>query len=87
MSTLYGQYHGRILRLAMVSTADGAWKPKLREILAEFDEECRRLSSFSNNELRHELASQIEHEVLSFRDAEKRKVLVLAIKHLDVIEE
>jgi hypothetical protein len=87
MSTLYGRYHGRILRLAKVSTTDGAWKPKLREILAEFDEDCRNLSSILNNELRHELASQIEHEILSFRDAEKRKVLVLAIKHLDAMEE
>jgi hypothetical protein len=39
MSALYGRYHGRILSLARVSTADGAWRSKPREILAEFDKE------------------------------------------------
>ena len=35
MDGLYGRYHGRILRLARASTDNGAWKAKLREILAE----------------------------------------------------
>jgi hypothetical protein len=43
MSALYGRYHGRILSLARVSTADGAWRSKRREILAEFDKECLHL--------------------------------------------
>jgi hypothetical protein len=87
MSALYGRYHGRILRLARVSAADGAWKPKLREILAEFDDECRHLSASSTSALRYELACQIEQEALRFSDAEKRKVLVLALKHFDAGEQ
>jgi hypothetical protein len=68
MDGLYGRYHGRILQLAGSSTADGAWKAKLREILAEFDDDRRHLSTSSSGELRHELASQIEQEVLRFSD-------------------
>jgi hypothetical protein len=83
MDGLYGRYHGRILRLARSSAADGAWKAKLREILAEFDDDCRHLSTSFSGELRHELASQIEQEVLRFSDPEKCKVLALAIKHFD----
>jgi hypothetical protein len=83
MEWLYGRYHGRILRLARSSTADGAWKAKLREILAEFDDDCRSLSTSSSGELRDELASQIEQEGLRFSDPEKCKVLALAIKHFD----
>jgi hypothetical protein len=86
MSGLYGRYHGRILRLARRSTADGAWKAKLREILAEFDDDCRGLSPFSTRALRQELASQIEQEVLRFSDADKQAVLTLALKHLDAGE-
>ena len=37
MGELYSRYHGRILRLATQATSDGAWKAKLREILAEFE--------------------------------------------------
>src|SRR6266851_1112284 len=61
MDELYGRYHGRILVLAARSTEDGAWKAKLREILAEFDDDCRELSAADNRLLRYELASQIEH--------------------------
>ena len=58
MTELYGRYHGRILSLARAS-ADGAWRSKLREILADFDDDCRRLSALGRDVLRHELASQI----------------------------
>jgi hypothetical protein len=34
MGELYSRYHDRILRLATQATSDGAWKAKLREILA-----------------------------------------------------
>jgi hypothetical protein len=40
MTELYGRYHGQILSLARASTADGAWRAKLREILAAFDRFC-----------------------------------------------
>lgn len=80
---LYGRYHGRILVLATRSTEDGAWKARLREILAEFDDDCRKLSASDNRLLRHELASQIEHEVLRFSDPTKRAVLAIALKHFD----
>jgi hypothetical protein len=83
MSGLYGRYHGRILRLARRPTADGAWKAKLREILAEFDDDCRGLSPSLTRALRHELASQIEQEVLRFSDTDKCAVLTLALKHFD----
>jgi len=86
MNGLYGRYHGQILRLARRSTADGAWKAKLREILAEFDDDCRRLSPSTIRTLRHELASQIEQEVLRFSDTDKRAVLALALKHFDAGE-
>jgi len=42
---LYARYHGQILGLAIRSQADGDWKAKLREILAEFDNDCRDLRS------------------------------------------
>lgn len=83
MSELYGRYHGRILGLARRSTADGVWRAKLREILAEFDEDCRLLSSLSRCGLCDELSSQIEHEALQFSDPDKRAVLTLSVKHFD----
>ena len=86
MSGLYGHYHGRILRLARVSRPDGAWKAKLREILAEFDDDCRRLPALGRRVLCNELAGQIEQEALQFSDPDKRAVLTLALKHLDAAE-
>jgi hypothetical protein len=83
MSELYGRYHGRLLGLARSSTADGAWRAKLREILAEFDDDCRLLPPLGQQVLRNELSSQIEREVLQFSDPDKRAVLTLALKHLD----
>jgi len=80
---LYGRYHGRVLVLAARSTEDGAWKAKLREILADFDDDCRELSAADDRLLRYELASQIEHEVLRFSDPPKRAVLAIALKHFE----
>ena len=70
----YGRYRGRILRLAAQATSDGAWKAKLREILAKFDNDCRELSASGRQLLRREFANQIDHEVLRFSDPEKRAV-------------
>jgi len=83
MDDLYGRYHGRILVLAARSTEDGVWKAKLREILAEFDDDCRELSASGRKSFRDELASQIEHEVLRFSNPVKQAVLAIAIKHFD----
>jgi hypothetical protein len=83
MSELYGRYHGRLLGLARSSTADGAWRPKLREILAEFDDDCRLQPPLGKYVLCNELSSQIEHEALQFSDPDKRAVLTLALKHFD----
>lgn len=83
MGELYAGYHGRILQLARQSTEDGSWKAKLREILAEFDDDCRKLSASDSRLIRHELASQIEHELLRFADLTKRAVLAIALKHFD----
>lgn len=83
MSGLYGRYHGQLLRLARASTPDGAWKAKLREILAAFDDDCRHLPADAKHALCGELASQIELEALRFSDPDKRAVLTLALKHLD----
>lgn len=83
MSELYGRYHGRILGLARSSTADGAWRAKLREILAEFDDDCRLLPPLARYVLCNELSSQVEHEALQFSDPDKRAVLTLALKHFD----
>ena len=80
---LYGRYHGRVLVLAARSTEDGAWKAKLRDILGEFDDDCRELSAADDRLLRYELASQIEHDVLRFSDPTKRAVLAIALKHFD----
>ena len=63
--------------------ADGAWRAELREILAEFDNDCRDLSRFSNYLLHRELATQIEHEVLRFSDPDKQAVLAIGLKHFD----
>ena len=79
----YGRYHGQILGLAIRSGADGGWRAQLREILAEFDNDCRDLSCFSNYLLHRELATQIEHEVLRFSDPDKQAVLAIALKHFD----
>ncbi len=83
MNELYGRYHGRILRLARQSTPDGAWKAKLREILAEFDDDRRHLSVSDDRLLRQDLATQIEQEALQFSDPTKRAVLVIALKHFE----
>jgi hypothetical protein len=83
MSELYSRYHGRILRLATQATSEGAWKAKLGEILAEFDNDCRELSVSDRLLLCRELADQIHHEVLRFSDPTKRAVLGMALKHLD----
>jgi hypothetical protein len=83
MGELYGRYHGSILQLATQSMEGVAWQAKLREILAEFDDDCRGLSASGSRSLRHELASQIEHEVLRFSDPAKTTVLAFALKHFD----
>jgi hypothetical protein len=83
MNDLYGRYHGRILVLATRATEDGAWKAKLREILAEFHDDCRELSASDSRLLCDDLAIQIEHEVLRFSDPTKRAVLAIALKHFD----
>ena len=80
---LYGRYHVQILGLGNTVGADGAWRAELREILTEFDNDCRDLSRFSNYLLHRELATQIEHEVLRFSDPDKQAVLVIALKHFD----
>ena len=83
MSELYGRYHGRILDLARNSTTDGSWRAKLREILAEFDDDYRLLRPLNRSVLHNELSIQIEHEALQFSDPDKRAVLTLALKHFD----
>jgi hypothetical protein len=83
MDDLYGYYHGRLLRLARGPTGDGSWRVKLREILAEFDEDSRRLPAMGRYVLRNGLSTQIELELLRFADPDKRAVLTLALKHLD----
>ena len=80
---LYGRYHSQILSLAIRSGADGGWQAKLREILAEFDDDCRDLSVSSDRLLRRDLATQIEQEVLRFADPNKQAVLSIALKHFD----
>ena len=83
MSELYGRHHGRLLGLARSSTADGAWRAKLRKILAEFDDDCSVLPAPARSLLHNELSSQIEREALQFSDPDKRAVLTLALKHFD----
>ena len=83
---LYGLYHGRLLSLARTAAANRAWRAKLQEILAEFDDHCRLLPPLSRSVLRNELASQIEREALQFSDPDKRAVLTLALKHFDAWE-
>ncbi|HWB49520.1 MAG TPA: hypothetical protein VG651_10450 [Stellaceae bacterium] len=83
MTELYGRYHGRLLALARAATDGGAWRSKLREILAEFDDDCRQLPPLGRYVARNELAGQIEREALQFSDPDKRAVLTLALKHLD----
>ena len=80
---LYRQYYGQILALAIRSGADGGWQAKLREILAEFDNDWRDLSRSCNCLLRREPATQIEQEVLRFADPNKQAVLSTAPKHFD----
>lgn len=86
MTELYGRYHGRLLALARTATDNGAWRAKLREILAEFDDDCRLLPPLGRYVARNELASQIEREALQFSDPDKRAVLTLALKHFDAGE-
>lgn len=86
MTELYGRYHGRILALARSANGGGAWRAKLREILAQFDDDCRSLPSLGRYVLRNELSCQIEQEALQFSDPDKRAVLTLALKHFDAWE-
>ena len=86
MTELYGRYHGRLLALARAASDDGTWRPRLSEILAAFDEDCRLLPALGQYVARNELASQIEREALQFSDPDKRAVLTLALKHLDAGE-
>lgn len=83
MTELYGRYHGRLLALARTATADKGWRATLREILSDFDDDCRQLPQLSRCVLRNELAGQIEREALQFSDPDKRAVLTLALKHFD----
>ena len=83
MTELYGRYHGRLLALARTATADKAWRAKLREILSDFDDNCRQLPPLGRVVLRNEIASQIEREALQFSDPDKQAVLVIALKHFD----
>jgi hypothetical protein len=86
MTELYARYHGQILALAREATDTGAWRAKLREILAAFDDDCLTLPSLGRRVLRNELSAQIEHEALQFCDPDKRAVLTLTLKHLDAGE-
>lgn len=83
MGEIYGRYHGRILALARASFPGSAWRAKLREILAEFDDDYGRLPAPGRYVARAELASQIEWELLQFSDPDKRAILSLALKHFD----
>ena len=83
MPNRYGCYHGLLLCLARRATSDGAWKSRLREILARFDEDCGSLDPATAGHLRAELAAQLETEILRFSDAEALAVLGFAIKHFD----
>ena len=78
MTELYRHYHGCILRLARASTADGAWRAKLREILAEFDEDCSRLPALGRYVLRNELATQIEPPTAAIASGERMPKLAPA---------
>lgn len=79
----YGRYHGLLLRLVRRATADGAWKLRLREILARFDDDCVSLDPLMSGHLRAELATQLETEM--FSDADAQAVLALALMHLDAV--
>lgn len=81
----YGRYHGLLLRLARRAAPDGAWKSKLREILARFDQDCASHDAAMASHLRAELAAQLETEILLFTDAEAQAVLAFAIKHFDAV--
>jgi len=72
--------------LARAPQEDEAWRAKLRDILVEFDKDCRQLPRLQRCALRDELASQIEQESLQFSDPVKRAVLTLALKHFDTRE-
>lgn len=86
MTELYGRYHGRVLALARSANATGAWRAELTQILAQFDDDCRRLPTLGRYVLRNELSRQIEHEALQFSEPDKRAVLTLALKHFDAWE-
>lgn len=83
MDQLYGRYHGRILVLAARSTEDGAWKRSCGRSSPSFDDDCRELSASESQLFRHELASQLEHEVLRYSDPTRSAVLAISLKHLD----
>ena len=70
-------------RLGNTVGADSGWQAELREILAEFDNDCRDLSRSCNCLLRREPATQIEQEVLRFADPNKQAVLSTALKHFN----
>ena len=83
MTNGFARYHGPLLQLARTATDEGAWKAKLREILATFDAEAAPLPAPCRLQLAEALAAQLEHEMLRFADPVKEAVLALAIKHFD----
>ncbi len=83
MTDGYARYHGPLLQLARAARDDGAWKAKLREILASFDVEVAPLPVPCRRRLAEALAVQLEHDMLRFADPVKAAVLALAIKHFD----
>lgn len=83
MTELCGRYHGRLLALARTATKAGASRAKPREIFAEFDEDCRLLPPLARYVLRHQPASETEHEALQFSDPDRRANLHPALKHSD----
>ena len=70
-------------RLGNTVGADSGWQAELREILAEFDNDCCNLSRSCDRLLRRQLATQIEQEVLRFADPNKQAVLSTALKHFN----
>ena len=84
LTELFGRYHRLIGEVASRGSPEAGWRSDLQEILRSLNKDCRKLSRCSSDLLHCELSNQIEHELLRCADPATRRVLGVALKHLEI---
>lgn len=84
LTDLFGRYHRLIGEVASRGSPEAGWRSDLQEILSSLNKDCRELPRCSSELLHCELSNQIEHELLRCADPATRRVLSVALKHLEI---